>query len=107
LFGDPKAGCRESAASSTLFDVTLDAVWDVLKWVLLVLAAGFIGQFGKSLALHLLERRRKRAAEAAPSPDREPFERGKSEEWAKVEKKRAKADVKRSKKAGSDRSKDG
>jgi hypothetical protein len=33
--------------------------WDVLKWVLAALAAGFVGQFGRSLALHMINRRRK------------------------------------------------
>ena len=30
----------------------------ILKWVLIVLLAGFIGQFGKSLAKHLMEKAR-------------------------------------------------
>ena len=30
----------------------------ILKWVLIVLLAGFIGQFGKSLAKHLMEKTR-------------------------------------------------
>jgi len=38
------------------------AVWNVLKWVLAALAAGFIGQFGRSLALRIIERRRRRTA---------------------------------------------
>jgi len=33
-------------------------VWDVVKWVLVVLVAGFIGQFGRVLALRLIERHR-------------------------------------------------
>lgn len=36
----------------------------IIKWVLIVLLAGFIGQFGKSFAKYLMERaRRKKAAE--------------------------------------------
>lgn len=31
-------------------DITDGTLWTVMKWVLLVLAAGFIGQFGKALA---------------------------------------------------------
>ncbi|NLT35912.1 MAG: hypothetical protein GXX83_08440 [Gaiellales bacterium] len=33
---------------------------EIAKWVLLVLAAGFVGQFGKRLADYLLARRRRR-----------------------------------------------
>ncbi len=40
----------------------------IIKWVLIVLLAGFIGQFGKSFAKHILEKaRRKKAAEMAAS----------------------------------------
>ena len=35
-------------------------VWGVLKWVLAALVAGFVGQFGKSLALFFMKRRRNR-----------------------------------------------
>jgi len=42
--------------------------WDILQWVLLVLLAGFIGQFGKTFAQSVMARmRRKRAAAGAPS----------------------------------------
>jgi len=34
--------------------------WPVLKWVLLVLVAGFIGQFGKMLADAIMEKARRR-----------------------------------------------
>lgn len=85
-------------------------MWKVLRWVLLALAAGFIGQFGKSFALRLIERRR-RARHAADSeqpprpvaPDIE-LEKARLEARAKIEKKRAKAEVKRAKKADDDRS---
>ncbi len=87
--------------------VTLDAVWDVLKWVLLVLVAGFIGQFGKSFALRLIERRRRRRKAAGSDPNVSPtpadprveIEKARLEARAKIEKKRAKAEVKRSKKS--------
>jgi len=85
-------------------DVTLDAVWDVLKWVLLVLVAGFIGQFGKSFALKLIERRRREAADSDPNAPQTPadprveIEKARLEALAKIEKKRAKAKVKRAKK---------
>ena len=87
--------------------VTWEAVWDVLKWVLLVLAAGFIGQFGKTLATRMIERKRRRQAEptpqAAPPPDAE-IERARLAAEAKIEKKRAKAQVKREKKRGDETS---
>lgn len=41
------------------------AAWDILTWVLLVLLAGFIGQFGKSFAQAVMARMRKKKAEAA------------------------------------------
>jgi len=90
--------------------VTLEAVWDVLKWVLLVLVAGFIGQFGKSFALRLLERRRSRRTTSSPdgpaTPPNVEIERVRLEAQAKIEKKRAKAEVKQAKKADADRSRD-
>ena len=33
----------------------MDIVSDVLKWVVVILIAGFIGQFGKSLSLHIID----------------------------------------------------
>jgi len=101
--------------------VTWDAVWDVLKWVLAVLAAGFIGQFGKSLAMRIIERRRnakRRIAQADEPPPSSPAERpspperpspserlaeAQLESLAKIEKKRAKAAAKRAKKADDER----
>lgn len=35
------------------------SVWSVLKWVLAVLAAGFVGQFGRVLAMRLIKQRRR------------------------------------------------
>jgi len=91
--------------------VTLEAVWDVLKWVLLVLVAGFIGQFGKSFALKLIERRRsKRTEPSSDAPTASPeveIEKARLEAQAKIEKKRAKAEIKRAKKFDSDRPNDG
>ncbi|NPU83452.1 MAG: hypothetical protein HPY65_03105 [Syntrophaceae bacterium] len=46
------------------------ATWDILKWVLLVLLAGFIGQFGKSFAQAVMARIRKRKSERAAPPAR-------------------------------------
>jgi hypothetical protein len=39
--------------------------FQIIKWVLIVLAAGFIGQFGKSLATYLIKK-----ARTAKAPDR-------------------------------------
>lgn len=41
-----------------LFSTEAGVVWLVLKWALVVLAAGFIGQFGKSFATYLIRRAR-------------------------------------------------
>lgn len=37
----------------------------IIKWILIVLLAGFIGQFGKSFAKHLMERSRLKRNERA------------------------------------------
>ncbi len=92
--------------------MTWQEVWGILKWVLAALAAGFVGQFGKSLALYLLRRQRMRRGEEAGTQDAAGPPGGKSpadapaevekarlEALAKIEKKRAKAEVKRLKKS--------
>jgi len=38
----------------------------IVKWVFIVLLAGFIGQFGKSLAKHLMEKARLKRKGASP-----------------------------------------
>ncbi len=38
----------------------------IVKWVLIVLLAGFIGQFGKSLAKHLMEKARLKRKGSSP-----------------------------------------
>jgi len=80
-----------------------DAVWNILKWVLAALAAGFIGQFGRVFAMRLIQRRR--AGGTGDSSDRLPsVPRPNADREAelraleKIEKKRAKAEVKRAKK---------
>ncbi len=93
-------------------NVTLEGVWDVLKWVLLVLAAGFIGQFGRSVALKLIERRRRKITDSDSAPSPHPLaaeieiEKSRLEAQAKIEKKRANAEVKRAKKADTSQSVD-
>lgn len=88
-------------------EMSFSDVWSVLKWVLLVLAAGFIGQFGRHAAQRLLERRR-REREAHLSPEQVALEQEKikaklekkrAKAQAKAEKKRVKAEAKRAKKA--------
>ena len=45
------------------------STWSVLKWVALVLIAGFIGQFGRILAEAIIARVRSRRAKQASLPD--------------------------------------
>jgi len=79
--------------------MSFESVWNVLRWVLAALAAGFIGQFGKSLALHIIERRRKNEAERKGEALPYELEKMRIKELQKIEKKRAKAEVKRLKKS--------
>jgi len=83
--------------------VTYEGVWSVLKWVLLVLAAGFIGQFGKFLATRIIERRRDTGSQQVepmhPSDAQTAIETSQFDALAKIEKKRAKSDIKRAKKS--------
>lgn len=81
----------------------------IMTWVLIVLAAGFIGQFGKSFATYLIERARKKkvlaASENFGDSVKQPGETpppvavsGASEVQAKAEKKFMKALTKMKKK---------
>lgn len=78
-----------------------NAVWNVLKWVLAALAAGFVGQFGRVLAMRIIERRRLRRdsseGDGSLKADLE-LEKVRLDNRAKVEKKMAKQAVKREKK---------
>ena len=75
---------------------------DILKWVGIVLAAGFIGYFGRYLAMLIIERvHKKKAPEtppAAPQSTPETVQLEIEKERAKIEKKKAKAEAKRLKK---------
>jgi hypothetical protein len=51
-----------------LFSTEAGVVWLVLKWILVVLAAGFIGQFGKAFATYLMRRTRERKEHEAQGP---------------------------------------
>jgi hypothetical protein len=68
----------------------------VIKWAIIVFVAGIIGQFGKSLTLHVLEWWRKRKAKEL---HKEKSHKEKpSGKLSKLEKKRQKAEIKRLKK---------
>lgn len=67
----------------------------IIKWVIIVFIAGIIGQFGKSLTLHLLDWWRRRKAKTSPAKT---VSRSESKKLSKLEKKRQKAEIKRLKK---------
>jgi hypothetical protein len=46
----------------------MDIFLEALKWILIVLAAGFIGQFGKSLSTLIIEYLKKRKLRGADGP---------------------------------------
>ncbi|MFO7773735.1 MAG: hypothetical protein R6V59_07365 [Dehalococcoidia bacterium] len=75
---------------------------EILKWVGIVLAGGFIGYFGRYLAMLIIEKRRRKQTEQAPEAAvKDPIgnKNDLHEEAAvKLEKKRAKAESKRLKK---------
>jgi hypothetical protein len=51
-----------------LFSTEYGVVWLVLKWILVVAAAGFVGQFGKAFATYLMRRARERREPGTQSP---------------------------------------
>ncbi len=57
-----------------LFSTEAGVVWLILKWVLVVLAAGFIGQFGKAFATYLIRRAKKPDPQEASRPPQPPPE---------------------------------
>lgn len=60
-----------------LFSTEAGVVWLVLKWILVVAAAGFVGQFGKASATYLMRRARERKEpEAQSTPGTAPEEDG-------------------------------
>ena len=76
---------------------------DILKWVGLVFAAGFIGYFGRHLSMVLIERmRRRKPAQAAETESKGDIAAAQENvielQKIKAEKKRAKAETKRLKK---------
>jgi hypothetical protein len=44
----------------------MDIILEILKWVLVILVAGFIGQFGKSLSLQVIDYYRKKKEKSPP-----------------------------------------
>ena len=44
----------------------MDIILEVLKWIIVLLIAGFIGQFGKSLSLHVIDYYRKKKGNRTP-----------------------------------------
>ena len=85
----------------------------ILMWVGVVLAAGFIGYFGRYLAMLIIERtrRKKKSTPTTDAPPQAPAGQEITSELArleiekqqaKAEKKKAKAEAKRAKKAQKD-----
>ncbi len=75
-----------------------ESVWNVLKWILAVLAAGFVGHFGRALAERLIARRARRREGAEAEAYNARLEEKRIKAQLKIEKKRAKAEVKKKKK---------
>lgn len=49
----------------------MDTLLEILKWVILILLAGFIGQFGRTTSHHLMDYFRKRKGERASTASKE------------------------------------
>lgn len=88
----------------------MDTWWNVLKWVLVVLATGFVGYVGRFGAQWLIERARARRQEkkgdpaVADSPAAATSTSHSAPKGAlKAEKKRAKAEAKAAKKRAKER----
>jgi hypothetical protein len=82
----------------------MDIFIEVIKWIGIVLAAGFIGYFGRYLAMLIIDRMRKKQPKqsAATEPSKETSTSPEiqiEESRLKLERKRAKAEAKRLKKA--------
>ncbi len=83
----------------------MDNVLEVLKWIGIALAAGFVGYFGRYLAMWIIERIRNKKAKSLPTPEPQKETPSSPEVQIeqtrmKMEKKKAKAEVKKAKKAG-------
>ena len=78
---------------------------EILKWIGIVLAAGFVGYFGRYLAMVIIDRLRKRdhqadAVQGTTTKDHRQQTSLNLEIYHKIEKKKEKAAAKRAKKAG-------
>jgi len=72
---------------------------EVLKWIGIVFAAGFVGYFGRHLAIMLIDKmRRKKPAPETTQQENPAPEATLAETQAKIEKKKAKAEAKKAKK---------
>ena len=49
----------------------MDTLFEVLKWVLIVLLAGFIGQFGRTMSHYLMDYFKKRRQKGTTNPPAE------------------------------------
>ena len=81
----------------------MDTFLEVLKWVGIALAAGFVGYFGRFLAMMIIEKIRREKSPPVSQPAGEISVQPESqveETRAKIEKKKAKAEAKKAKKAG-------
>ena len=75
-----------------------DTFLEVLKWIGLALAAGFVGYLGRYLAMQLIEKARQKKSETTTS-DASSNSVTNQESSSKLEKKKAKAEIKKAKKA--------
>ena len=77
---------------------------DILKWIGIVLAAGFVGYFGRYLAMLVIDKLRREKPEGrqvrSPIDIQSNHQSHTNERLQKMEKKKAKQEVKRAKKAG-------
>jgi hypothetical protein len=82
----------------------MDTAIEIIKWALLILLAGFIGQFGKSLSLrviHYFQDKKKKKISPAAEAEQEADQAGKVDSidpHHKTEKKMLKAQIKLDKK---------
>ena len=68
----------------------MDILLEVLKWAIIVLLAGFIGQFGKSISLHIInyfKRRKAKCTSTEPAKEPQVASTGSSEAIIKKEEK--------------------
>ncbi|UCC16405.1 MAG: hypothetical protein JSU58_08550 [Dehalococcoidales bacterium] len=76
-----------------------ETLLEVLKWVGLALAAGFVGYFGRYLAMQLIEKTRRNKSESIP-PETPMNPPSTDEASYKAKKKKSKAEIKKAKKSG-------